>query len=229
MTGLRDSGITLVLMRHGESVANRSLRLTGWDDVPLSDRGRAQARQAGIDLRARGFVPDVCYCSELRRASETRDILLAVLGAQPALRQSWRLNERHYGTMQGLSIWQAAWSFGPAAVLRCSRDAAARPPLREASATPATPGVEPADEEDWRRAQRGESIADALQRLLPLWDAEIAPSLRAGNRVLVVAHNNVLRGLLHHLAGAAGALPHRLATARPLIVELDAELRIATT
>ncbi len=227
MTGLRDSGSILVLMRHGESVSNRSLRLTGWADVPLSARGRAQARQAGIDLRARGFVPDICYCSELRRASETRDILLAAHGAEPALRQSWRLNERHYGAMQDLSIWRAAWRFGPAALLRCGRDAAARPPLLAAPATSAPPGVAPADAEEWRRAQRGESIADAVLRLLPLWEAEIAPSLRAGNGVLVVAHNNLLRGLLRHLERADGPLPHRLATARPLIIELDAELRIA--
>ena len=215
---------TLILVRHGESVWNRSLRLTGWADVPLSRRGRRQARQAGVELRARGVVIDVCYCSQLRRAIETRDVLLAALGAAPPRHESWRINERHYGALQGLRWWQAVWRFGLAAVQRCRRDFEARPPQAAAPESGAAAGIAASDEEEWRAAQRGESIADATRRLLPLWAAEIAPALGAGACVLVVSHNNLLRGLVRHIEGSDGRPAPRFATARPWIFELDADL-----
>lgn len=203
------------------------MRLTGWADVPLSRRGRAQARRAGLDLRARGIVADVCYSSCLRRAIETRDILLDALGAAPSRHESWRINERHYGAMQGLRVWQAVWRFGLPVVRRCTREFDGRPPLL---ATPADSGafagISPEDAGEWRDAQRGESLADATRRFLPLWSAEIAPALRSGACVIVVAHNNVLRGFIRHLEGGSGRPVPRLATARPWIFELDAELRV---
>lgn len=217
---------TLVLVRHGESVWNRSQRLTGWADVGLSDRGRAQARRAGVDLRARGVAVDACYCSQLRRSSETLDLLLDALGATPPRQASWRLNERHYGALQGLPWWRAMWRFGPAAVWRCKRDFAARPPQVPAPRLPDTAaGVDAADAEEWRRAQCGESIDDAVRRFLPFWSSDIAPALRAGACVLVVGHNNLLRGLVAHLEGG-GEPPLAFAMARPRVLELDPELRV---
>lgn len=226
-SGSGSATFRLVLVRHGESTWNRSLRLTGWEDPPLSAHGRAQARQAGADLRARGLAFDVCYSSLLRRTTETRDLLLAALDAAPRLHESWRLNERHYGALQGLRTWQAVLRYGPSAVRRCTRELDGRPPQVAAARELAPPPyVAAADVEDWRTAQRGESLADTLRRLLPLWEHDIAPAIRGGERVLVVAHNNLLRGLVHHLDGGSGRPGPRLPTARPLLLELNRDLRI---
>lgn len=204
---------TLVLVRHGESVWNRSLRFTGWTDIPLTPRGEAQARAAGERLRAAGLDFDLCFTSGLQRASTTLRLLLAAHGSNPPLQQSWRLNERHYGALEGLHPWQAIWRFGITPVWRCRRERHARPPLRPAGDTDERP--------------RGESINDTLARLLPLWRDSIAPALQAGQRVLVVAHNNTLRALIDHLDGVeAGAVVQpQLRTAQPLVLELDAGLR----
>jgi len=217
----------LVLVRHGESIWNRSMRLTGWADVPLSGRGREQATRAGVDLRARGIVADVCYSSRLCRTMETRDLLLAALGAAPSGHESWRINERHYGALQGLRWWQAMWRFGLGSVYRCTRELNARPPLVAAAEDPAADsGIAPSDVNEWREAQRGESLADALRRFLPLWVAEIAPALRSGACVFIVSHNNLLRGLIGYLEGRDDRPVARLATAQPCIFELDAELHV---
>jgi len=217
----------LVLLRHGESVWNRSKRLTGWTDVPLTERGRTQARHAGERLRAQGVVIDTCFSSRLVRATETRDLVLAALGQSPRLQASWRLNERHYGALQGLLPWQAVWRFGLGPVLRCRRDFDARPPLVAAGSGDLhrDPTVPLADEPEWSRTIRGESLADTLQRVLPLWESEIAPALRARERVLIVAHNNLLRALVLHLEGARPHQLPRLRTAQPWIFALDADLQ----
>jgi len=203
------------------------MRLTGWADVPLSRRGRAQARRAGLALRARGIVADVCYSSSLRRAIETCDLLLDALGAAPPRHESWRINERHYGALQGLRVWQAVWRFGLPVVRRCKREFDGRPPLlAPPDDSAATAGISPADAGEWRDAQRGESLDDAMRRFLPLWTAEIAPALRSGACVFIVAHSNVLRGFIGHLEGGCGRPVPRLATAQPWIFELDADLRV---
>jgi 2,3-bisphosphoglycerate-dependent phosphoglycerate mutase len=219
---------TLVLLRHGESVWNRSQRLTGWADVPLTARGRAQARRAGARMRERGLAFDACFSSLLARATETRDLALAALGAELPVRASWRLNERHYGALQGLLPWQAVWRFGVRSVWRCRRDFDARPPLLEDPSDPRRdPGLAAERGDEVSAATRGESLGDVWRRLRPLWEGEIAPELRAGHAVLIVAHNNVLRALLHHLErpAAAGAVRVRLRTAQPLMLTLDPALR----
>lgn len=217
---------TLVLVRHGESVWNRSLRLTGWADVPLSRRGREQARHAGRALRERGLSFGFCFSSQLCRATATRDLLLAELGAAPTCQESWRLNERHYGALQGLHAWHAVLRFGLGAVRRCKREFDVRPPLAAAPAPAAAESIAPVDRDEWLAAQRGESLADALHRFLPLWEAEIAPALRSGQDVLIVAHNNVLRGLIRHLEGGRGRPVPGLATGQPWVFRLDAALQV---
>jgi 2,3-bisphosphoglycerate-dependent phosphoglycerate mutase len=217
---------TLVLVRHGESVWNRSLRLTGWADVPLSPRGREQARHAGRTLRERGIAFEPCFTSQLCRATETRDLLLAELGAAPVCHESWRLNERHYGALQGLHAWHAVLRYGLGAVRRCKREFDVRPPLAAAPDPAAAAGIAAADRDEWLAAQRGESLGDALTRFLPLWEAEIAPALRAGEDVLIVAHNNVLRGLIRHLDGGQGPPVPGLATGQPWVFRLDAALQV---
>lgn len=202
------------------------MRLTGWADVPLSDRGREQARKAGRELRARGVAVDACFSSLLGRATETRDLILQAMQAAPPQRESWRINERHYGALQGLHWWQAIWRFGLGPVLRCRRNFDERPPRLAEPTAPPGGDIPPADASEWREAQRGESLADALERFKPLWVHEIAPALHSGACVLIVAHNNLLRGLIRQLEGGRGGPASALAPARPWILELDADLRL---
>ncbi len=200
-------------MRHGESIWNRSWRFTGWSDIPLTARGEAQARAAGERLRQAGFVFDRCFTSKLQRAARTLVLLLEGMGAAAPVQASWRLNERHYGAFEGLRPWQAIGRYGVRAVWRCRTDRHARPP----AAVPAT---------DDAQLPNGESIADTLARLLPLWNDEIAPALRAGQCILIVAHNNTLRALVDFLdrIEADGVVQPKLRSAQPLVLELDGEL-----
>ncbi len=217
---------TLILMRHGESVWNRSMRLTGWADVALNERGREQARQAGLALKERGLTPDACYSSRLGRAVETLDIVLDTLGSTLARKQSWRINERHYGALQGLYWWQAVLRFGVGPVLRCRWQADFRPPLSEDAPGSGADEIDAEEAEEWQRAQRGESLADALERFLPLWKTEISPALSAGSCLLIVAHNNLLRGLIGYLADGDGEPAPPLATGKPWVLQLDRDLRV---
>jgi 2,3-bisphosphoglycerate-dependent phosphoglycerate mutase len=125
-----------------------------------------------------------------------------------------------------LHWWQAVWRFGLGPVLRCRREFDYRPPLLPAPTAPPGAGIPPADLGEWQKAQRGESLADALERFMPLWVDEIAPALRSGACVLIVAHNNLLRGLIRQLEGAGSRLASPLAPAQPWLLELDADLRL---
>ena len=206
----------LTLLRHGESVSNKERRFTGWQDVELSAEGRRQAQRAGEWLRAAGLECDVAFTSRLRRAGETLRIVLASQGRDTVpVEQSWRLNERHYGALQGLTWWGACLRYGPRRVVAWQRHFAALPPPLPASAdaSPAAPAAE--------------SLRDMRARLVPYWRDTIAPAVRSGRQVLVVAHRNplcALLGLLEHPEHDEFARP-RIPTARPLVYELDAALR----
>jgi 2,3-bisphosphoglycerate-dependent phosphoglycerate mutase len=218
-----------VFLRHGQSVWNADKRFTGWTDVELSARGIAEARAAAATLRSNGYRFDVCFTSALRRAAETARILLETMGLGGIpVHNSWRLNERHYGALQGLSFWRSVRSYGPAAVLRCQREFAAAPPLL-AEDDPRFPGNDARYAGvDRASLPRGESLADTLERLRPYWDEIIAPEIRLGRRVIIVAHRNSLRALVKYLQGTSDARAARIKvpTGIPQICELDESMHV---
>jgi 2,3-bisphosphoglycerate-dependent phosphoglycerate mutase len=215
----------LVLIRHGESQWNRENRFTGWVDVPLSEKGAAEAREAGRALRRDGFAFDVSFTSLLRRAITTLGLVLDEMDLLwIPVHKSWRLNERHYGALQGLDKAETAAKHGDAQVKvwRRSYDV---PPPPLADWDPRWPGG------DGRYAggerPKTESLKDTIARVLPYWESEIAPALRAGKRVIVAAHGNSLRGLIKHLDGISDAAiaDLELPTGTPIAYELDRDLR----
>jgi 2,3-bisphosphoglycerate-dependent phosphoglycerate mutase len=187
----------LVLIRHGESAWNRENRFTGWVDVGLSEKGLAEARAAGQALRKEGFTFDVAFTSVLRRAITT---LFGVLDEMNLLwiptEKHWRLNERHYGALQGLNKAETAAQHGDEQVKVWRRSFDVPPPPLERW-DPAWPG----NDARYKAGEmpRAESLKDTIARTLPYWEKSIAPELRAGKRVIVAAHGNSLRGLMKHL------------------------------
>jgi 2,3-bisphosphoglycerate-dependent phosphoglycerate mutase len=219
---------TLVLLRHGESTWNAANRFTGWVDVPLSEQGLREAREAGVALRDAGLRPDVVHTSLLIRAIQTADIALQEMEMLwVPVRRSWRLNERHYGALQGLNKREMAEKFGDPQVLLWRRSYATPPPplaeedsghpRHEARYRDLPPDVLPATE----------SLKDVVQRMLPYWQDEIVPDLRAGKCVLVSAHGNSLRALVKHLDGLTedAVVELNIPTGIPLVYELDEELK----
>jgi 2,3-bisphosphoglycerate-dependent phosphoglycerate mutase len=202
---------TLILLRHGESTANADDRFGGWLDFELTARGREEAARAGQLIREAGLQPAVVHTSLLRRAVDTADIVITETAANDAsVHRSWRLNERHYGRLQGRTRASVLEEFGEAAFNELRRSYDTAPP-------PAGPQGEHID---------GESLADVRKRLVPYWTAEIAAHLRAGRTTLVVAHGNSLRALCMHLddltADQISAL--NIPTGAPLRYELDEAL-----
>ena len=218
----------LVLLRHGESVWNRANRFTGWIDVDLSERGIEEAHRSARLLLEHGFLPDLCYTSVLKRAIRTLWIVLDDMDLMwLPVDLSWRLNERHYGALQGLSKSETIERVGAAQVREWRRSYATRPPPLEET-DEGFPG------HDRRYAglerdqlPRGESLKDTVARVLPYWHETIAPQLRAGRKVLISAHGNSLRGLVKYLDGIADDdIPGvEIPTGVPLAYELDGGLR----
>jgi 2,3-bisphosphoglycerate-dependent phosphoglycerate mutase len=218
----------LVLLRHGQSVWNRENRFTGWTDVELSPRGVEEARAAGRLLRREGHAPDIAFTSVLRRAIRTLWLVLDELDRMwLPVEHSWRLNERHYGALQGLDKAETAQKFGEAQVKLWRLSYDTRPPALEegdprlAAGDPRYAGVPAAE------LPRAECLKDTVARLLPCWQGSIAPALRDGRRVLIVAHGNSLRALVKLLDGISDAAiaDLEIPTGRPLVYELDAALR----
>ena len=210
------SGGVLVLLRHGESEWNREKRFTGWTDVDLSPAGEAEAARAGTRLLRGGFTFDRCFTSVLCRATRTAEIVLHVLGLdQIPVERSWRLNERHYGALQGLATWPAMRRHGVRTVLGVRYRFAARPPVL-APGDPRYADVPP-DE-----LPRGESHADTLARLTPYWHERIAPEIARGGRILIVSHKNTLRALAMMLErrGVQEMRKIRVPTGVPLVFVL---------
>jgi len=218
----------LILVRHGQSAWNLENLFTGWTDVDLSDAGRAEAGQAGRELLGAGVAADVAFTSVLKRAIRTLWIMLDEMDRMwIPVERCWRLNERHYGALQGLNKAETAARHGEdqVKIWRRSYDIAP-PPL--ASDDPRHPRLDPRYAGvDPRELPSTESLADTLARVLPLWHARIAPELRSGASVLVVAHGNSLRAMVKML----DRIPEReivelnIPTGVPLLYELDAELK----
>mgnify|MGYP001571684683 FL=1 len=217
----------LVLMRHGQSIWNREGRFTGWSDSALSPQGEQESERAGRLLRQTGHMFDLCFTSELKRATDTVRIVLTAMGlAQLPVQQSWRLNERHFGAMEGYNRLGAVRQFGLWPVLKCQLQfAAAPPPLDPADAR--FPGNQPRYS-DIRKEELplAESVQQTLLRVQPYWQETIVPQIRCGKRVLIVSHKNALRALrlLLESLSAAQAMRLTIATGRPLVYELDDRL-----
>jgi 2,3-bisphosphoglycerate-dependent phosphoglycerate mutase len=218
----------LVLLRHGESVWNRENLFTGWTDVDLSDRGQEESRQAGQNLKEQGFVFDVAYTSMLKRAIRTLWILLDEMDLLwLPVRKDWRLNERHYGALQGLNKAETAEKFGEEQVKLWRRSYQVRPPALD-EGDPRHPRFDP------RYARLGrellpatECLQDTVERVLPFWREQIVPALQRGERPLIVAHGNSLRGLIKYLDGVSDddIVNLEIPTGKPLVYELDEDLK----
>ncbi|WP_026453472.1 phosphoglyceromutase [Saccharomonospora iraqiensis] len=218
---------TLVLLRHGQSTWNAENLFTGWVDVPLSATGEEEARRGGELLVESGVLPDVVHTSLLRRAISTANIALDVAERHWIdVRRNWRLNERHYGALQGKDKKQTMDTFGEEQFMLWRRSYDTPPP-------PIAAGDEYSQDADVRYADLGaelpmtECLKDVVARLLPYWESSIVPDLRAGRNVLVAAHGNSLRALVKHLddisdADIAGL---NIPTGIPLRYDLDAELK----
>lgn len=218
----------LVLLRHGQSTWNLENRFTGWTDVDLTDQGRAEAREAGRLLRAEGFEFDVVYTSVLKRAIRTMWLALDELDQMwlPVVRD-WRLNERHYGALQGLNKAETAARHGEEQVKIWRRSYDVPPP----ALTPDDPRHPGRDRRyaslDAADLPLTESLKETVARFVPYWENTIAPQVRAGRRVLIVAHGNSLRALVKHLDAMtdAAVLELNIPTGIPLVYELDADLK----
>jgi len=219
----------LALLRHGQSEFNRQGRFTGWSDVDLTAAGAAEAERAGRLLQQADYRFDRCCTSVLRRATRTAAIVLRTMGLEHIpVEQSWRLNERHCGALEGMGPLRAVLRFGLLPVLRCRRQFAVRPPALTAD-DGRFPGRDPRYA-DLRPDElpRAESFADTLARLRPYWEQHVAPELRRGCNVLVVSHKNTLRLLMALVEGRA-ATDRRgpaVRTGVPLVFELDATLAV---
>jgi 2,3-bisphosphoglycerate-dependent phosphoglycerate mutase len=219
---------TLILLRHGESDWNRENRFTGWTDVDLSPTGLEEARRAGRTLLDKGFTFDVAFTSLLKRAIRTLWVVLDVMDLMwvPVFR-SWRLNERHYGALQGLNKAETAARHGEEQVKVWRRSYDVRPPALEPD-DPRFPGRDRRykDLAD-RELPRTECLKDTVARFLPYWHETIAPAIRVGQRVIIAAHGNSLRALVKHLDGVSddAIVGLNIPTGVPLLYELDDELR----
>ena len=218
----------LVLLRHGQSVWNVANLFTGWTDVDLSEQGRAEAAQAGRELLATGIAFDYCYTSVLKRAIRTLHLALDEMDRLwLPVEKSWRLNERHYGALQGLDKAQTVERHGEAQVKVWRRSYDIPPPPLAASDDrhpchdPRYAGLDPA------LLPATESLKDTLARVLPLWNDGIAPRLKAGQNVLVAAHGNSLRAMVKMLDNVSESdiTELNIPTGVPLLYELDAQLR----
>lgn len=218
----------VVLLRHGESVWNKENRFTGWTDVDLSERGIEEAQKAGEILVRENFVFDIAYTSVLKRAIRTLWIVLDKMDLMwISVELSWRLNERHYGALQGLNKSEMAQKYGEEQVRLWRRSYAVRPPALD-------PSDERCPHNDPRYSKLPdeskpltESLKDTVARVVPYWEQTIAPQIKRGARVLISAHGNSLRALVKHLDNISdeAIVSLNIPTGIPLVYELDEQLR----
>ncbi|OIO04603.1 MAG: phosphoglyceromutase [Desulfovibrionaceae bacterium CG1_02_65_16] len=219
---------TLVLIRHGQSVWNLENRFTGWTDVDLSDQGMQEAEAAAGLLKEGGFTFDRCHTSYLRRAIRTLWTVLERMDLMwLPVETTWRLNERHYGALQGLNKAETARKYSAEQVFQWRRSFDVPPPALEA-ADPRFPGFDPryaslAPEE----LPRAESLKDTIARVMPYWHNVLAPQIKSGQRLIIAAHGNSLRGLVKYLDGMSDAevAGLNIPTGAPLVYTLDDDLK----
>jgi 2,3-bisphosphoglycerate-dependent phosphoglycerate mutase len=227
---MSDATYTLVLLRHGESEWNAKNLFTGWVDVPLTEKGRAEAIRGGELMVEAGLLPDVLHTSLLRRAITTAHLALDVAERHwIPVRRSWRLNERHYGALQGKNKAQMREQYGEEQFMTWRRSFDVPPPPIE-------------DDDEWSQAgdpryadlgaemPRTECLKDVIERFLPWWEQSVVPDLRDDKTVLIAAHGNSLRALVKHLDGISDEdiVGLNIPTGMPLLYELDADLQPVT-
>ena len=221
----------LVLLRHGESEWNLTNRFTGWTDVDLTARGVNEAQVAGQALQKAGFTFDLAYTSRLKRAIKTGMITLETMDLLwIPVYKSWQLNERHYGALQGLNKAETTAQYGEAQVQIWRRSYAVRPP----AITPADSRY-PGNDSRYQdippdQLPLGESLQDTVNRFLPYWEHVIAPKVKTGQRVIIIAHGNTLRALIKYLdlVSEEAIVKLNIPTGIPLVYELDADLKPLT-
>ena len=218
----------LVLVRHGESTWNKENLFTGWTDVDLSEKGVEEATEGGRVLKEQGYVFDIAFTSVLKRAIRTLWLIMEEMDLMwiPVIRD-WRLNERHYGALQGLNKAQMAEKFGEKQVKIWRRSYDVRPPALEEN-DPRSPAKDPR----YRGLEKDEiplteCLKDTVERFLPCWHEVIAPTVRSGKRVLIAAHGNSLRALVKYLDNIPdGVIPEvNIPTGMPLVYELEDDLK----
>jgi len=218
----------LVLIRHGESTWNQENRFTGWTDVDLTEKGMAEGRKAGAHLKREGYVFDVAYVSVLKRAIKTLNLVLDGMDLLwIPVHKEWRLNERHYGALQGLDKSETAAKHGEEQVKIWRRAYDIAPPPLEKS-DERWPGHDPR----YRDLAPSdlpltECLKDTVDRVLPLWEQSLAPAIKSGKRVVIAAHGNSLRALVKYLDNVSDKeiLELNIPTGIPLVYELDANLK----
>jgi 2,3-bisphosphoglycerate-dependent phosphoglycerate mutase len=218
----------LVLIRHGESVWNKENLFTGWTDVDLSEKGVQEAKDAGRLLKQAGFTFDVAFCSVLKRAIRTLWLVEEELDLMwIPVEFNWRLNERHYGALQGLNKAETAAKYGEDQV-KIWRRAYATPPPALTADDPRFPGKDPRYASLTKeQLPLTEALKHTVERVLPHWNGTIAPAIKSGKRVVIAAHGNSLRGLVKHLDGISdeAIVELNIPTGIPLVYDLDASLK----
>jgi 2,3-bisphosphoglycerate-dependent phosphoglycerate mutase len=228
MTSQEEIVYKVVLLRHGESTWNMENRFTGWTDVDLSERGVAEAHRSGALLKAQGYVFDLAFTSVLRRAIRTLWITLDEMDLMwIPVQNSWRLNERHYGALQGLNKAETAEKYGDTQVKIWRRSYDIQPPALTKD-DPRWPGRDPRYQDlAPQDIPLTECLKDTVARFLPYWHETIAPAVRAGRQVIVAAHGNSLRALVKYLDNISDddIVELNIPTGVPLVYELDAQLK----
>ena len=220
--------IKLVLVRHGQSEWNLENRFTGWTDVELTEQGMKEAEEAGIALREQGFHFDLAYTSVLKRAEHTLDLVLKEMGEENIeIKRNWRLNERHYGALQGLNKDETKEKYGAEQVLLWRRSTDVRPPELDVT-DPRYPGNDPKYKdltED--ELPKTENLIDTIKRVTQYWNSDIEKSLKEGKNVIIVAHGNSLRGLMKYLDNISDEdiIKLEIQTGNPICYELDDNLK----
>jgi len=220
--------IKLVLVRHGQSMWNLENRFTGWTDVELSEQGIKEAKEAGKVLKEKGFSFDVAYTSVLKRANDTLGYILEELGEQDIpVKKSWRLNERHYGALQGLNKDETREKYGEEQVLLWRRSTDVRPPALSKDDERYPGNDSKYSELKEEELPTTENLIDTIERVMVYWNSNIVKDLKAGKKVIIAAHGNSLRGLIKYLDNMTDeeVIKLELQTGNPICYELDDNLK----
>ena len=220
--------VKLVLVRHGQSLWNLENKFTGWTDIPLSEKGIEEAKEAGRILKEKGYHFDLAFTSVLKRAEDTLKYILQEMGEENIeIKKSWKLNERHYGALQGLNKDETKAKYGEEQVLLWRRSTEVRPPELDL-----TDSRYPGDDVKYKELTKEElpkteNLIDTIKRVLEYWNSDIKPELENGKKIIIVAHGNSLRGLIKYLDNIndEDIMKLELQTGNPICYELENNLK----